>query len=156
MLLIHPTGSPPGPPAEQVVALARVWLGTPYHHQASVRGVGVDCLGLLRGVWRDLYGREPEALPDYARGVAELAAGEPLLAAARRHLLGVAARDMRPGDVLLFRWQRTTPVKHVGILTTPTTLLHAVEGRTVAEEPFAPCWRRRLAAAFRFPPATSL
>lgn len=34
----------------EIVAAARQWLGTPYRHQASVRGVGCDCLGLIRGV----------------------------------------------------------------------------------------------------------
>ena len=43
----------------RIVATARSWLGTPYHHQASLRGVGCDCLGLVRGVWRELYGDEP-------------------------------------------------------------------------------------------------
>ena len=28
------------------------WIGTPYRHQASLKGVGCDCLGLVRGVWR--------------------------------------------------------------------------------------------------------
>src|SRR5215207_7343246 len=36
---------------EQIVAAARGWIGTPYHHQASVKGVGCDCLGLIRGLW---------------------------------------------------------------------------------------------------------
>jgi NlpC/P60 family putative phage cell wall peptidase len=48
---------------EQIVAAARGWLGTPYHHQASVKGVGCDCLGLIRGLWRELLGDEPETLP---------------------------------------------------------------------------------------------
>jgi NlpC/P60 family putative phage cell wall peptidase len=39
-----------------VVAAARDWLGTPYHDQASVKGVGCDCLGLVRGVWREVVG----------------------------------------------------------------------------------------------------
>ena len=38
--------------ALSVVVEARRWLGTPYLHQASECGVGADCLGLLRGVWR--------------------------------------------------------------------------------------------------------
>jgi NlpC/P60 family putative phage cell wall peptidase len=35
-----------------IVAETRAWLGTPYRHQASLKGVGCDCLGLVRGVWR--------------------------------------------------------------------------------------------------------
>ncbi|MEE8633091.1 MAG: hypothetical protein V3S93_01305 [Methyloceanibacter sp.] len=49
------------------MAKARGWLGTPYHHQASVKGVGCDCLGLVRGLWRELCGPEPEAMPRYTR-----------------------------------------------------------------------------------------
>ena len=40
----------------RVIAIARSWLGTPYHDQASLRGVGCDCLGLARGVWREVVG----------------------------------------------------------------------------------------------------
>jgi hypothetical protein len=31
------------------VEIARGWIGTPYLHQASRRGAGADCLGLVRG-----------------------------------------------------------------------------------------------------------
>ena len=49
-----------------VVAAARGWLGTPYHDQASVKGVGCDCLGLARGVWREVVGAEPAAAALFA------------------------------------------------------------------------------------------
>ena len=49
--------------SETIVRCARGWLGTPYHHQASVKGVGCDCLGLIRGLWRELCGPEPEKMP---------------------------------------------------------------------------------------------
>ena len=49
--------------SEAALVEARRWLGTPYRHQASRMGVGCDCLGLVRGVWRSLYGAEPEATP---------------------------------------------------------------------------------------------
>ena len=44
---------------------ARRWIGTPYRHQASTMGSGADCLGLIRGVWRNLFGKEPEQIPPY-------------------------------------------------------------------------------------------
>ena len=34
----------------EIVAEARSWLGTPWHYQASVKGVGTDCTGVVRGV----------------------------------------------------------------------------------------------------------
>ncbi|HMM10451.1 MAG TPA: peptidase, partial [Paracoccus solventivorans] len=49
----------------RAVEIARGWIGTPYVHQGSVKGAGADCLGLIRGVWRELYGTEPEAPPPY-------------------------------------------------------------------------------------------
>ena len=45
----------------EIVASARGWIGTPYRHQCSQKGLGADCLGLLRGVWREVIGPEPEA-----------------------------------------------------------------------------------------------
>ncbi|MFL5163197.1 MAG: peptidase P60, partial [Microvirga sp.] len=48
------------PQSHLILAEARSWIGTPYRHQASLKGIGCDCLGLLRGVWRGVMGREPE------------------------------------------------------------------------------------------------
>lgn len=56
-----------------IVTEARTWIGTPYQHQASLKGVGCDCLGLVRGVWRELIGEEPERASPYAPGWAEAA-----------------------------------------------------------------------------------
>jgi NlpC/P60 family putative phage cell wall peptidase len=134
-----------------VLAATRSWLGTPYHHQASVRGVGTDCLGLVRGVWRDLYAAEPEAPPPYTPDWAEATAAETLRDAAARHLLPVPLTDARPGDVLVFRLRAGCPAKHAGILASPTTFIHAMEGAAVVEAPLLPWWRRRVAAAFAFP-----
>jgi NlpC/P60 family putative phage cell wall peptidase len=133
----------------RIVRLARDWIGTPYHHQASTRGVGTDCIGLVRGIWRALYGSEAEALPAYSRDWAESTGEETLVAAARRHLIEVA--PAQPGDVLVFRYRASTVAKHAAILATPTTMIHAFEGAPVSEVALSPWWRRRLAAAFRFP-----
>lgn len=69
----------------RVVAAARGWIGTPYRHQASRRGVGCDCLGLVRGVWREIYGQEPEAPGPYQPDWGERAGEDRLLTAAIRH-----------------------------------------------------------------------
>ena len=70
---------------EMVLRSARSFLGTPYRHQGSRRGVGCDCLGLVRGVWREVYGAEPEAPGAYSPDWAETSVGDPMLDAARRH-----------------------------------------------------------------------
>ena len=136
---------------EAVTRAARLWLGTPYQHQASLRGIGCDCLGLLRGVWRDLIGEEPEIPAPYTPAWAELSGGEPLLEAAMRHLLPVEDRLLRPGSVILFRWQAHLPAKHCGIATGESRFLHAHDGASVAEVALVPGWRRRIAGVFDFP-----
>ena len=136
-----------------VVATARTWIGTPYHHQASVKGIGTDCLGLVRGVWRDLYGDEAEQPPGYSRDWGEVSGEETLLAAAARHLILRGARNPLPGDVLVFRMRHGAIAKHAGILATDETMIHATEGRLADEIAFTEYWRRRLAAVFSFPGA---
>src|SRR6187200_1412340 len=104
---------------DHIVHLARTWLGTPYHHQASVRGVGTDCIGLVRGIYRELHGRDAEAAPAYTRDWAEATAEEMLLAAARRHLVEIPSDRAAPGDVLVFRYRGRTVAKHAAIMATP-------------------------------------
>ena len=134
-----------------IIAEARSWIGTPYRHQASLKGVGCDCLGLVRGVWRALNGPEPEAAPAYTADWAEAGGNESLAAAAARHLLPVELANASPGDVLLFRWRTHLPAKHAAILVAADRMVHAHDGAAVAEVYFASFWRRRLAFAFRFP-----
>jgi NlpC/P60 family putative phage cell wall peptidase len=142
------------PLSDRIVAEARSWIGTPYRHQASLKGVGCDCLGLIRGVWRALYGEEPERAPPYARDWAEVATTEPLAEAGGRHLIATDINAFAPGDVLLFRWRTGMVAKHAAIVASPGTMIHAHDGAAVAEVALAPWWRRRIAYAFRFPGVT--
>ena len=135
----------------RVIELARGWISTPYHHQASVRGVGADCLGLVRGVWRELYGYDAEAPPAYTRDWGETSSLESMLMAAARHLVHVKIADMQPGDVVLFRMRPSAISKHAAILVTPSTFVHASEGGPASEVALSRWWRRKITAAFRFP-----
>lgn len=138
----------------EIVAETRRWIGTPYRHQASLRGVGCDCLGLVRGIWRALIGDEPERVPPYASDWAEATGEEALAEAASRHLIAIPPDGFGAGDVLLFRWRTNLPAKHAAIVTAPGTMVHAHEGAAVAEVSLTPWWRRRLVFAFRFPGVT--
>ena len=134
-----------------IVAEARDWIGTRYRHQASLKGVGCDCLGLVRGVWRGCVGVEPEAPPPYAPDWAEARGEEALAEAALRHLVPIALDAFGAGDVLLFRWREGLVAKHAAIATGDGTMIHAHDGASVCEVALAPWWRRRLAFAFAFP-----
>ena len=132
----------------RIVSLARSWIGTPYVHQASVKGVGCDCLGLLRGVWRELRGGEPEPPPPYSADWAEARGEESLRDGLARHLAAIDIKDIAPGDVALFRMMARGPAKHCAIIG-DGTLIHARQNKRVSEEAFTPAWRRKLAYAFR-------
>lgn len=139
----------------QVVARARGWIGTPYVHQASCRGAGTDCLGLLRGLWRELLGSEPEEVPPYTADWSEPQRVEELLLAASRHLHPVKQGEARAGDVVILRMFDHAIAKHVGILAERApgreTIIHAYSGHGVVESPLTPDWSRRIAGVFRFP-----
>lgn len=152
---------------ERIVDITRGWLGTPYHHQASVRGVGTDCFGLIRGVWRELYAQalDPETMPPYSWDWAEAKNEETMLAGARRHmeeipvLLGPGDCGIRlesrgmvgAGDVLLFRYRDGYNAKHAGILTGGDRMIHASYDAVCSEVHLGDWWYRHAAGAFRFP-----
>ncbi|MEP3299233.1 MAG: NlpC/P60 family protein [Pseudoruegeria sp.] len=138
----------------RVVQIARAWVGTPYVHQASLCHAGADCLGLVRGVWRTLYGDEPEMMPAYSSDWGEASGDERLFEAAFRHLLLCDVTDHKPGDVLLFRMRDKGIAKHMGIQSgvgKSARFIHAYTGHGVIENPLALPWQRRIAARFRFP-----
>jgi NlpC/P60 family putative phage cell wall peptidase len=136
---------------EQVIASARGWLGTPYHDQASVKGVGCDCLGLIRGVWREVVGAEPLALPPYSRDWGETGSREPLAEPARRVMPEIPVTTLAPGALILFRMRVGAVAKHCGIVTASDRFVHACERTGVVEIPLDHAWHRRLAFAFLFP-----
>ena len=138
--------------AYDVVRTARNWIGTPYLHQASLKGVGCDCLGMLRGVWRELRGEEPEDMPPYTPDWSEAGRAETLRDALARHLAVIVPVQIVPGDIALFRMARHAPAKHCGIVAKKEgrlTLIHARQNKRVSEEPFSAFWKSKLAYAFR-------
>ena len=135
----------------RILELARGWLGTPYHHRASVRGAGCDCIGLVRGLWRELYGREPEAIGPYTGEWAEATGSEALLQAAGRHLHPIALADAQPGDILVFRLRQNAIAKHTAIYLGEGRMIHAQEGVPVSEVALGSWWRRRIAGVFVLP-----
>jgi NlpC/P60 family putative phage cell wall peptidase len=140
-----------------VLVVARAWIGTPYLHQSSVQGVGCDCLGLARGIWRALHGNEPWEVPPYSRDWGEAGAREVLADAAR--VAEIPLGEAGPGALILFRMASGAPAKHCGLLgqsVVSPTMIHAYDRSGVIEEAFTPAWSRRAAFAFLFPAPSAL
>lgn len=139
---------------ERVLAEAQSWIGTPYLHQASMKGAGADCLGLLRGVWRATHGPEPEAIPPYTPDWSEPCGEERLWRAAMQHLISKPLEQAEMGDVLLFRMRDGSVAKHLGIqgkVGAGASFVHAYAGHGVVESAMSATWARRIVARFSFP-----
>jgi len=131
-----------------IVQAARGWLGTPYHHQQSAKGVGTDCLGLVRGVWREVIGPEAEIIPAYSSSW--LTGGDDvLLKALRRHMEPVYG--INAGRVLAFRYRQGQPLSHLAVATGTSTMIHAYHKGAVMEVDISSWWMRRCATVFEFP-----
>lgn len=141
--------------ADQVVASARDWIGTPYQHQMSCKGAGSDCLGLVRGVWREVLGAEPVPIPAYTYDWSEVSKAEVLWTSARDVMCSVAPdAPLAPGQILLFRMRKTAVAKHLGILVSAGAaprFVHAYTRHGVVETSFSQPWQRALVARFSFP-----
>lgn len=140
------------PAQARVVAAVRGWLGTPYVHQASCRGAGADCLGLVRGIWCEVVGPEPVCVPPYTPDWGEVGGREMLWDAALSWL--EPAPVPAPGDVILLRMRDEGIAKHLGIVVAvgpEAAFVHAYAGQGVVESPLSAPWARRIVARFRFP-----
>lgn len=138
----------------EIVKEARTWLGTRFHHQGRVKGVGVDCLNLVVAVaeakglvhpgfkWDDYpeyhgYGRSPNA--------------PLLLSGCDRFMDRISPSAILPGDVLIFRFVHEA--QHFAIVTesNPTYIIHAyAQVRRVSEHRYDTTWASRVVAAYRF------
>lgn len=134
---------------EQIVAEAREWLGTRWQHQASVKGLAADCIGLVRGVALNLgLLNDPEQLRpwmDYGR----IPDGAKLRQGLDRFMQPVDPAQSMLGDVLLMRFERQP--QHVAIVT-DVGIIHAyAAARRVVEHGLDAQWRSRIVGAYRWP-----
>ena len=128
--------------ASKIIAAAREYVGTPFHHQGRQKGIGIDCAGLVECVARDVgydvpiyngYGREPY------KGQLE--------AVLAQHLI---VGEITPGCVLLFKFPNA-PAMHIGIYT-GSTIIHAWSqpGKCV-EHDYDKKWQQRTVRAYQWP-----
>ncbi|MCF6322358.1 MAG: NlpC/P60 family protein [Rhizobiaceae bacterium] len=137
--------------SEYIVGIARQWLNTPYVHQASQKNVGCDCLGLVRGIWREIVGDEPQSTPNYSPDWGEVGGEEILAGVVGRYFQKSKSNIPQPGNLLLFRWRETSVVKHLGIMAPDNRFIHAYEKAGVVESSLVHDWQKRIAGIYIFP-----
>ena len=135
---------------DDIIAEARTWLGTPWHHQASVKGAGCDCIGFIRGVAEPFLAKVDIPL-DYTP-TWHLYRAEPRMYLGFKTVAEeIAPADVLPADILLFGAGKG-PAHHCAFLTPGGGLIHCYqEAGRVVEQAFSDFWRPKLRHAFRFP-----
>jgi len=132
---------------KQIVEEARTYLGTPFHHQGRLKGIGVDCIGLLIGVGKKLglitydyiaYSRYPD--------------GVTLRREISREFIEINIRDVKVGDIWLY-WldKKSKAPQHVGIITDYGFVHTYADVGKVVEHRLTKAWKKRIVAAFRYP-----
>jgi len=147
---------------QQIVDEARTWLGTPFHHQGRLKGVGADCAGIVDGVARAFgfsgnvpvnYGRQPDC--------------KAMKAVLDEHMDPIPVAEATLADVLWFAFDGDP--QHVGIITdlagasisdaapggdTPCGrfgILHSyAQAKKCVEHGMDDVWRKRIRGAWRF------
>lgn len=108
----------------RVVAIAREWLGTPYHHRARTKGAGVDCGQLIAGVFEEAGLIPPVELEQYPHDWMLHRSEERFRATVERYTQPVTGRgDALPGDILLFQFGRC--ISHGAIVDEWPLVIHA-------------------------------
>ena len=138
---------------QQALAIAYSWIGTPYVHQGRCKHAGCDCIGLIIGIWLELYGQLPKGIviPPYTPAWAEETGKSLMVSVAAQCMEAIPLDSILPGDVLMFSMVRNGPTKHAGILSGEEKLIHAYQGHAVAETAMNLPRYARLNYAFRFP-----
>ena len=133
-----------------IVKEAKSWLGTKLQHQACLKNVACDCVGLIKGIYQELTGIKVEITTNYPAAWYLFKKEEWLYKEAKEHLIEIDIQQIRPGDILVFGFYKH-PASHVGILTEQSTFIHSYQDigqviETSLDEP----WQNRLRYAFSF------
>ena len=133
---------------EAFIEAARFCIGTPFHHQGRMAGMGLDCIGLvihaLAAVGVNVqdntqYGRQPDA---QALHDALLAHGFVRCADCYDE------QAVQAGDIALFRFHGAA--EHVGILSSKDSIIHAfAPARKVVETEMGTTWQTRCLGLYR-------
>ena len=128
-----------------VVLEARTWIGTPFHHQGRKKSIGVDCVGVVIGVARELGFRH------FDRAGYSRIPGEEFQLEVSRQLVAIPFCELLPGDLLTFAFK--SHPQHIAIVTetAPVRILHSyLSARRCVEQLLDDIWRSRIRGAWRF------
>lgn len=139
---------------QRIATEAREWLGTPWFHNQSQKGIATDCVGLLAGVGREIGFLSPDfKLENYSR----IPRNDFMIQFLDRYLERVESENKsngepKIGDILAFRKMGVNT--HVGIYIGDGVLIHADNDRGVIES-YLRDYAKMVVVVYRVPAETS-
>lgn len=123
-----------------LIAAARGFCGTPFHHAGRLPGVGLDCIGVIvcAAATCGLLHADEEAYPLRPNGQLRLSLDAQL----------VSVPDAAAGDVLLMSFSGEP--HHVALFTGPTIIHAYITVKRCIEQPMAELWHKRTRGVYRF------
>ena len=130
----------------QIVTEARSYIGTPYHHQGRLKGIGVDCAGVVVGI-NKTFGLTSHDVKGYSQ--------QPHHGLLQQSLCDAGFTKMRldqleTGDCMLMRFG--SEPQHLAVYTGEGTMVHSYSkvGKVV-EHNLNDVWKQRITAVYQFP-----
>lgn len=133
---------------EDVIRVARTYIGTPFHHLGRVKKHGIDCVGIILGVAKEL--EIPLVIhPDferYGRRTKNLS----LLEYMDEQFVKIEQRKV--GSIAVSWYdQRTKEPSHLGIMTS-IGMIHTNGHLMISiEEHWSPKWATRIVSFYKYP-----
>lgn len=138
---------------QAIVDCARGYIGTPFHHQGRRKGVGIDCLGLLVEVARELalVSRTGELLADCDElNYSHQPDTQKMIRILSEQLYPIPVAGIDAGDIILLNIDRSP--QHMGIVS-DIGLIHAyAQARKVVEHRLDADWQSRIHRAYQVCP----
>jgi cell wall-associated NlpC family hydrolase len=129
---------------QDIIHEARTCLDTPWHHVGRVKGVGLDCVGLI-AVVANKFNIPNADLPSYSR----MPDGHTLVNQARKTMREIRLEDAWPGDIPIFCFGRDKWPTHIGMFTDVGLIHTYTDVKKVTEHCINSWWWERIAYVFR-------
>lgn len=133
---------------DRLSAAARLWAGTPFAAHSQARGVGADCVHLIRGILDEAGFHCPPLAATYPLDWADHQERSLLLAYLEESASFECAGSAEPGDVLCIQLGRCC--HHAGLMLPRGRFLHCLRRIGTVEQMFADAtWHKRIVAIYR-------
>ena len=112
-----------------IVAVAESWYKTPYRGWSCLKGAGVDCGQLLKGVYIDAGYFPSDGIPlplDYSLQVSQHRHDTSYIETVAKYMREIPEAEAKPADVVVYKMGLA--FAHAGIIKSwPEHIIHALE-----------------------------